>query len=345
MVSFSTCFTFSMSPENGDGLAFVVVPVRFPLNLFDGGSFGLLTANKFRTLVVEFDTSMDDKYGDLNGNHVGVDLNNFVSVKVSNVSSINLVINSGNKLHSCIDYEAGLRRLEVRLSKLGDTRPVSPLLSCPIDLSHVWKEEEILIGLSSSNGNSSQSCNLYSWSFQQRILPQWMHSEPLDPNAILEKKKGLEVPKKSDCLLKVLAALVFGTACGALGGVIVLFVWIILGNNRPVAPEEYPPKLWNLSMKSSKLSRISRVRAPSSRCLTWVFVPVNSFSSFNLYDPGFCCCNLMITCREFSSVVCHLSMLRSLEYSSKLSKWNIQWPDSDDLGILVDNVLVFKTNP
>ena len=64
---------FSISPRNEDGLAFVMVPIRFPRNVFDGGSFGLFGERKFKALGVEFDTFMDEKLGDVNGNHVGID--------------------------------------------------------------------------------------------------------------------------------------------------------------------------------------------------------------------------------------------------------------------------------
>ncbi|CAL5420238.1 unnamed protein product [Camellia sinensis] len=238
IVSFSTYFSFSISPESGDGLAFDMVPIGFPLNAFDNGSFGLLDDQKFRTLLVEFDTLMDNKYGDLNANHVGIDIDGLVSLKVSNVSSMNLVLNSGEKLQSWIDYEAGSKQLEVRLSKLGEFRPVVPLISFPIDLSLMWKEQAVFVGLSSSNVNSSQTCNVYSWSFRLRQVPHWMHSQPLDPMAFNNKTRTLTVCKRRDCLSKILAALIFVIACGALGAFVVLFVWTLLANRRPVVPEE-----------------------------------------------------------------------------------------------------------
>ncbi|KAF7142377.1 hypothetical protein RHSIM_Rhsim05G0202700 [Rhododendron simsii] len=240
-MSVSTRFTFSISPGNGDGLAFVVVPVGFPLAVFDGGSFGLLSGYKNRTFSVEFETLMDVKNGDLNGTHVGVDDSGLLSVKVGNVSSPDLVLNSGKKLQAWVDYEAGSKRLEVRLSEFGKMRPVDPLLSYPIDLSQMWKEREVFIGLSSSNGNSTQSCNLYSWSFKLRHVPQWMHSEPLDPKGLSNKPEYLSVPKKSDCFWRIIAALIFGTGCGALGVFFALFLCTIFGKRPPVVPEEYPP--------------------------------------------------------------------------------------------------------
>ncbi|CAK9158311.1 unnamed protein product [Ilex paraguariensis] len=240
MLSFSTNFSFSLSPENGNGLAFVMVPIGFPLNVFDGGSFGLLgSERKTRFLCVEFDTSMDIKYGDVNDNHVGFDVDGFTSVKVSNVSSLNLVLNSGEKLQAWIDYEASSRRLEVRLNKLGELKPVDPLLSYPIDLSQMWNGEDVFVGLSSSSGNSSQKCNVFSWSFKLRRVPHWMHSQPIDPQTVVVKTKALTLHKRSDCVLRVLAVVIFGIGCGVFGVFMVLFLWTIFGNRRPVVPEEY----------------------------------------------------------------------------------------------------------
>ncbi|XP_059639715.1 mannose-specific lectin CML-2-like [Cornus florida] len=48
MVYFSSYFSFSISRENGDGLAFVMFPIGFPLNVFDGSSFRLLVERKIR---------------------------------------------------------------------------------------------------------------------------------------------------------------------------------------------------------------------------------------------------------------------------------------------------------
>ncbi|KAM3325612.1 L-type lectin-domain containing receptor kinase VIII.2 [Capsicum chacoense] len=244
MVSFSMDFVFSLSRENGDGFTFMMVPIGYPFDVFDGGLFGLLGGRKMKFFAVEFDTFMDEKYGDLNGNHVGVDLSSFVSVKVSNVSDIKLgLLNSGEKLQSWIDYEASSKRLEIRLSKLGEIRPVDPLLSCPVDMSEMWKEDELFVGLSSSSGNSTQKCNIYSWNFKTRTTPQWMHSEPLDPQAFEVKKDEMKVQSRSDCALRILGALLLATGCGALGAFFVVIVWTILGSRRPVAPEDNPAVL------------------------------------------------------------------------------------------------------
>ncbi|KAF8394980.1 hypothetical protein HHK36_018919 [Tetracentron sinense] len=255
-ISFSTYFSFSISPQNGDGIAFVILPKDSPPKLFDRSSFGIspwLGKRESGVLAVEFDTFMDSKLGDPNGNHVGIDVDSLVSVKVSNVSSINLVLNSGEKLQSWIDYDASSKRIEVRLSKLGTVRPFDPLLSYLIDLSEMWKEEEVLVGLSSSNGNSSQTSIVYSWSFRLRRVPSWMHSQPLDPRVFSDHSKPLTVHDKSVCLLRILTGLLFGIGCGALAASIVYVLWSIFINRRPLVPAEYPVHPVEFAYKTIKV--------------------------------------------------------------------------------------------
>ncbi|GAB4833921.1 hypothetical protein Ancab_032168 [Ancistrocladus abbreviatus] len=241
-MSFGTYFSFSLSAQVGVGLAFVMLPNGFASNGYDGSSFGLsygLGQGKIRGFAVEFDTKIDAKYGDPNGNHVGIDVGSLVSVKVTNVSKTKLVLNSGEKLQCWIDYEPSSKRVEVRLSKLGAERPIVPLVSCPIDLLEIFKDEELFFGLSASNANSTQICNVYSWSFKLRRFPYWMHSQPLDPDLLSKDAKPVIMQRRSDCTLRVLTALIFGTGCGALGAFLVLLVWTMLANRQPVMPEEF----------------------------------------------------------------------------------------------------------
>ncbi|KAK0588670.1 hypothetical protein LWI29_003957 [Acer saccharum] len=104
----TTIFSFSMSNKSGDGLAFFMVPKGYRFTDVGKSSFGLskmgLHNTKFRVVVVEFDTSLDIEYGDLNGNHVGIDVDSLLSVKLCNISSENMFLNSGKKLDSWIDY-------------------------------------------------------------------------------------------------------------------------------------------------------------------------------------------------------------------------------------------------
>uniref|UniRef100_A0A7N0UB92 Legume lectin domain-containing protein n=1 Tax=Kalanchoe fedtschenkoi TaxID=63787 RepID=A0A7N0UB92_KALFE len=232
---------FSVSNESGDGLAFLMASNWSAFEEFDGSSFGIsqiLRESRFKVLAVELDTFKDDGDGDLNGNHVGVDVGGLASVKVNNASSVKLVLNSGEKLSCWIDYEAGSKRLEVRVSTFSAQRPVKPLLMYSVDFTRNWNgNKEFYMGFSSSNGNSTQTCFIHSWSFAQRFSPKWMHSEPMDPG--VQTVSVTSLPKRSShCLMRVLAALIFGAACGVLGAYMVMLMWRTVANRRPVTPEE-----------------------------------------------------------------------------------------------------------
>ncbi|KAE9622210.1 putative non-specific serine/threonine protein kinase [Lupinus albus] len=166
------------------------------------------------------------------------------SGKIMSKKPIKLVeghcLRSGERLHAWIDYEASSRRLEVRLSQYGHSKPYDPLVWHTINLSNLWDAKEFFVGFSSVKGDYYQACSLYSWSFIVRHFPHWMHSEPLDPMILAKKDSVIPVAKaRSDCLLRVLAAIIYGAGCGALAAFILLYVWTIFGNRSPVAPEEY----------------------------------------------------------------------------------------------------------
>lgn len=229
LVSFSTHFSFSIS--NGNTLAFMVFPHGYPLDLYNyNASSGLLS--------VEFG---------INEDHNGIDSSRFVSVKVMNLSSVNLVLNGSEKMQTWIDYEPGSRRAEVRLNRFGSKRPIDPVLFTQIDLSKIWpKNERVFVGLSSSNGNSSQTCNIHYWSFKASRAPDWMHSQPLDPvasDSIENQEHKMKGSKESDCVIKIVAALIVGIGCGGLSTFFVMLMWTVFGKRRqPVVPEEFAVK-------------------------------------------------------------------------------------------------------
>lgn len=220
LLSFTNYFVFNISGEKGGGLAFLMLPSGSPVDVLDGGSMGVFRERKVKFLSVDFGSVRDGRYGGVNENHVGI--------------TVGLGLNSGEMLEAWIDYEASGKILEVRLSKLGNIRPVHPLLSYPIDLWMTWKlGEAIAVGLSSSH-----MTDLYSWSFRSRTAPQWMHSEPVDPEELMEKREDVKVAKSDRCSLTTLAALFIGVGCAALWGFLMVFVWTMFGRRRPVVPEE-----------------------------------------------------------------------------------------------------------
>ncbi|TKY65922.1 L-type lectin-domain containing receptor kinase VIII.2 [Spatholobus suberectus] len=241
LVSFSTYFGFSINLDSGkNGLAFVMAPSGIEGEVFDNSSYGFsfgLKEREFKVIGVQFSA-----YGRNGGSascNVSINVGSSVPVKTINASSFIIGLKSEGKLHAWIDYEASSKRLEVRLNQYGQSRPSDPLLWHSIDLSNVWGAEEMFAGFSTVKGNTPQACFLYSWSFIVRHFPHWMHSEPLDPKVLAKNTETPAVKSRSDCLLRVLAAMIFGAGCGALTAFIVLYLWTIFGNKRPVVPEEY----------------------------------------------------------------------------------------------------------
>ncbi|CAO2817087.1 unnamed protein product [Amaranthus hypochondriacus] len=231
-ISFSTDFTFTITPGNGDGIAFVIFPKSDELSqVFNHGYFGVSDSIDHKFVAVEFDTRKDDDVADLNGNHVGIDVGSFVSSDISDVSSIGLLLDGGEPLESWIDYEASSKRLEVRLAESGAEKPEKPLISYAIDLSKMWGDKEILVAISSSNGNSLQVSSLSSWGFSIRTVSSSLHSVPLDPEAP-------HVQRKKNSFLNILGTLIFATGCGTLVAFVALFFWVVLyGRHSNVAPE------------------------------------------------------------------------------------------------------------
>ncbi|KAL2346770.1 hypothetical protein Fmac_000770 [Flemingia macrophylla] len=67
--------------------------VRAAIDVGDGGF-----------IVVEFDTLMDMKFNDINGNHIGVDLNSVVSSEVGDMTSIGINLKNGDLINAWIEF-------------------------------------------------------------------------------------------------------------------------------------------------------------------------------------------------------------------------------------------------
>ncbi|XP_050387447.1 L-type lectin-domain containing receptor kinase VIII.2-like [Argentina anserina] len=255
-VSFSSELVFSITPGAGDGIVVVFSPGDLGSKFSGKGPYGFDGESRF--LGIEFDTEMNQNVNDVNANHIGVNVGSFVSVIVGNVSELGLVLNSGEKMKSWIDYDASSKRLEIRLSKMGDPRPYNPIVAYGIDFSAMWKDEDVNVGISSSNSNgssSSQISSVYSWSFRLRNVPR-MHSLPVNPRGYWDDQHGEDarLHKPMACPLSVLAGIIFMTGCGALVSFVVLFLWAIIVNRHTVFPAEFPVKPNPTDFRYEKIS-------------------------------------------------------------------------------------------
>ncbi|KAF3631103.1 L-type lectin-domain containing receptor kinase VIII.1 [Capsicum annuum] len=165
---FSTFFSFSVSNLNpssiGGGLAFVITPGD-ELVGDAGGYMGILDAKgtQVGTIAVEFDTLMDVEFKDINGNHVGLDLNSMTSSQVGDLDSIDVDLKSGDLINSWIEYSGSNGQLNIFVSYT-NLKPKEPFLSVNINLSE-YVNDFMFVGFSGSTQGSTEIHNIVWWSF------------------------------------------------------------------------------------------------------------------------------------------------------------------------------------
>ncbi|KAK8475763.1 hypothetical protein V6N12_058140 [Hibiscus sabdariffa] len=161
--SFSTAFVFATVPEypklGGHGLAFVLSPSK-KLTGSPSQYLGLLKANENgnssnHIFAVEFDTVKDLEFGDINDNHVGVDLNSMKSIEsasaayfLENSTKQELIFKSGSKIQAWVDYDSAKNRLDVKLSPFSE-KPRTSILSIDVNLSSIL-QDSMFVGFSAS---------------------------------------------------------------------------------------------------------------------------------------------------------------------------------------------------
>ncbi|RZC76457.1 hypothetical protein C5167_000583 [Papaver somniferum] len=183
-LTFSSFFTFSVKNLNpssiGGGLAFVMSSDDQTIG--DAGGFlGLLNnqdkekisgISSFTTVTssvsssfvaVEFDTLMDVEFNDINGNHVGLDLNDLVSTQVGDLSSIDIDIKSGDLINAWIEYDGETKVFNISVS-YSTLHPVDPLLSFHLDLDQ-YVNDFMFVGFSASTQGSTEIHTIDWWSF------------------------------------------------------------------------------------------------------------------------------------------------------------------------------------
>lgn len=168
--SFSTFFSFSITNLNpssiGGGLAFLISSDD-ELVGDAGGSLGLLKAEGLNPapafLAVEFDTLMDVEFKDINGNHVGLDLNSMISTQVGDLESLGIDLKSGDLVNAWIDYDGLTRVFNVSVS-YSNLKPKQPLLSFNLDLDR-YVNDIMYVGFSGSTQGSTEIHSVEWWSF------------------------------------------------------------------------------------------------------------------------------------------------------------------------------------
>ncbi|CAL5083683.1 unnamed protein product [Urochloa decumbens] len=180
--SFSTSFAFAIYGQYADlssnGLAFFVAADRAVLSAALPGRFlGLLndTANGNRgahVFAVELDTIFNAEFGDINSNHVGVDVDSLRSVDATGAGYYddatgefrNLSLISRKPMQVWVDYDGAARKVTVAMAPLGVARPKKPLLQTAVDLSDVVRGTAY-VGFTSATAVLFSRHFVLGWSF------------------------------------------------------------------------------------------------------------------------------------------------------------------------------------
>ncbi|KAG5534298.1 hypothetical protein RHGRI_022431 [Rhododendron griersonianum] len=187
-LSFSTHFVFAIVPQranlSGDGMVFAISPSLNFTQARGGSYLGLLNSsfsnssdNGLRSnhlLAIELDTFQNQEFNEIDGNHVGIDVNSVisnVSVTVtyySNEERINrsLDLISGSPTHVWIEYDGFENVLNVTLAPISSPKPDQSLLSTHINLSSILSDS-MYVGFSAATGIASGDHYILGWSFNK----------------------------------------------------------------------------------------------------------------------------------------------------------------------------------
>ncbi|CAH2066501.1 unnamed protein product, partial [Thlaspi arvense] len=177
-------------------------------NLCTSGSANLnknglvtLTNSKNHIVAVELDAKFDEHLGDINDNHVGIDINSLESeiaapsayFKDDDGTPRNLSLSSGDLMQVWIEYDNKQKQLSVTLHPIGVPKPKIPLLSLQKDLSP-YLLESMYVGFSSSTGELTASHYIFDWKFKMDgMVSDINHSRlPKIPSADQRENQSLK---------------------------------------------------------------------------------------------------------------------------------------------------------
>ncbi|KAM7252446.1 hypothetical protein ACFE04_024329 [Oxalis oulophora] len=196
-ISFSTTFVFAITRSSniphhyesyylaqGHGLAFVIAPTyklityAFPaqyLGLFNSTNVGKPSNH---IIAIELDIIESNQFGDMDNNHVGIDINDLRSIQAASAGYYdekksgrfkNLTLTSGYPMQVWIEYDGVNKQMNVTLAPLNIAKPSRPLLSLSYDISPII-QDVMYVGFSASTGGSIATHCILGWSFSTNTL-------------------------------------------------------------------------------------------------------------------------------------------------------------------------------
>ncbi|KAM0891304.1 hypothetical protein ACQ4PT_026517 [Festuca glaucescens] len=169
---------FHSDPVSTSGLAFLVAPTSRDLSTATAAQYlGMFNAGdngdpRNHVFAVELDTVRNTEFEDMDGNHVGIDVNSLNSSAAATAGYYddatgafqNLGLGSRDPMQVWVDYDAATTEITVAMAPARSPRPERTLLSTRINLSTIIADTAY-VGFSS--GSSIVLCKNYvlGWSF------------------------------------------------------------------------------------------------------------------------------------------------------------------------------------
>ncbi|KAI9152726.1 hypothetical protein LWI28_000072 [Acer negundo] len=164
---FNSSFTLHIKNQTstaGEGLAFVLTDsTGVPVNS-DGQWLGIVNAttngiSQANIVAIEFDTRKSYPQ-DLDGNHVGLDINSICSIKQVSLNSYGVNLSTGTIVTVHVQYDGK----NITVSVGHNAENLDLVLSYPIDLSE-FLPQKVFVGFTASTGIYTQINCVKSWEF------------------------------------------------------------------------------------------------------------------------------------------------------------------------------------
>ncbi|XP_062224899.1 probable L-type lectin-domain containing receptor kinase S.5 [Phragmites australis] len=176
--SFRTDFVLNISPhpqnKTGEGMAFILTNNPSLPGSSSGQWLGITNEQTDgsplnRLVAVEFDTRKSYAE-DLDGNHIGLDINSIESVAQYPLSNVSIFLSSGFDMSVSISYHGEFRPLIVEAMQLSTRGLHVAMQAWLIDLSK-YLFEDIYVGFAGSTSEFTELNQIKSWKFITIDIP------------------------------------------------------------------------------------------------------------------------------------------------------------------------------
>ncbi|XWS66454.1 hypothetical protein CRYUN_Cryun05aG0200700 [Craigia yunnanensis] len=163
IASFNTTFVLNIQKQTspgGEGLAFIITGNSSLPENSEGKWLGIVNANsngssQARVVAVEFDTRKSYAE-DLDGNHIGLNINSIDSITQVSLTRYGVNISGGSDLRVHLQYDGKNLTVFVRDDK-------TLVLSQPLNPTHL--PQKVFVGFSASTSNDTELNCVKSWAF------------------------------------------------------------------------------------------------------------------------------------------------------------------------------------